>query len=133
MAATDTPLEFVGSSRDDLSDFPNDVKRCIGLALRTAQKGGKHPDAKPLKGFKGAGVLEIISDFDGNTFRAVYTVRLRGIIYVLHAFQKKSRKGIKTPLNEIEKINSRLKDAEALHQIAMEDKNEKAGKHKKQR
>jgi phage-related protein len=133
MAATDTPLEFVGSSRDDLSDFPNDVKRCIGLALRRAQKGGKHPDAKPLKGFKGAGVLEIISDFDGNTFRAVYTVRLRGIIYVLHAFQKKSRKGIKTPLNEIEKINSRLKDAEALHQIAMEDKNEKAGKHKKQR
>jgi phage-related protein len=69
MVLTDTPLEFVGSSRDDLSNFPDDVKRCIGLALRTAQKGGKHPDAKPLKGFKGAGVLEIISDFDGNTFR----------------------------------------------------------------
>jgi phage-related protein len=133
MGLTDTPLEFVGSSRDDLSDFPNDVKRCIGLALRAAQKGGKHPDAKPLKGFKGAGVLEIISDFDGDTFRAVYTVRLRGVIYVLHAFQKKSRQGIKTPLNEIEKIKSRLKDAEALHQFAMEDKNEKAGKHKKQR
>ena len=133
MALTDTPLEFVGSSRDDLSDFPDDVKRCIGLALRTAQKGGKHPDAKPLKGFKGAGVLEIISDFDGNTFRAVYTIRLRDVIYVLHAFQKKSRKGIKTPLNEMEKIKSRLKDAEALYQIAMEDKNEKAGKHEKQR
>ena len=133
MALTDTPLEFVGSSREDLSDFPDDVKRCIGLALRTAQKGGKHPDAKPLKGFKGAGVLEIISDFDGNTFRAVYTVRLRGIIYVLHAFQKKSRKGIKMPLNEMEKIKSRLKDAEVLHQIAMEGKNEKTSKHKKQR
>jgi phage-related protein len=133
MALTDTPLEFVGTSKGDLSDFPDDVKRSIGLALRTAQKGGKHPDAKPLKGFKGAGVLEIISDFDGNTFRAVYTVRLRGIIYVLHAFQKKSRKGIKTPLNEIEKIKSRLQDAEALHQIAMEDKNEKTGRHKKQR
>jgi len=133
MALTDTPLEFVGSSKDDLSDFPNDVKRCIGLALRTAQKGGKHPDAKPLKGFKGAGVLEIISDFHGDTFRAVYTVRLRGVIYVLHAFQKKSRQGIKTPLNEIEKIKSRLKDAETLHQLAMEGKNEKAGKHKKQR
>jgi phage-related protein len=131
MALTDTPLEFVGSSRDDLSDFPDDVKRSIGLALRTAQKGGKHPDAKPLKGFKGAGVLEIISDFDGNTFRAVYTVRLRGIIYVLHAFQKKSRKGIKTPLNEMEKIKSRLKDAEVLHQI--EGKNEKTSKHKRQR
>lgn len=133
MALRDTPLEFVGSSKDDLSGFPNDVKRCIGLALRTAQKGGKHRDAKPMKGFKGAGVLEIISDFDGNTFRAVYTVRLRGIIYVLHAFQKKSRKGIKTPLNEIEKINSRLKDAEALYQIATEGKDEKTSQHKKQR
>jgi phage-related protein len=122
MALTDTPLEFVGSSRDDLSDFPDEVKRSIGLALRTAQKGGKHPDAKPLRGFGGAGVLEIISDFDGNTFRAVYTVRLKGIIYVLHAFQKKSRKGIKPPQNEIEKIRSRLKDAEMLHQIAMEGK-----------
>jgi len=133
MALTDTPLEFVGSSKGDLSDFPDDVKRCIGLALRTAQKGGKHPDAKPLKGFKGAGVLEIIADFDGNTFRAVYTVRFRGVIYVLHAFQKKSRNGIKTPLNEMEKIKSRLRDAEALHEIAMEGKNEKAGKHQKQR
>lgn len=133
MALRDTPLEFVGSSKDDLSGFPNDVKRCIGLALRTAQKGGKHRDAKPMKGFKGAGVLEIISDFDGNTFRAVYTVRLRGIIYVLHAFQKKSRKGIKTPLNEIEKINSRLKDAEALYQMATEGKDEKTSQHKKQR
>jgi phage-related protein len=122
MALTDTPLEFIGSSKNDLSHFPDDVKRCIGLALRTAQKGGKHPDAKPLKGFKGAGVLEIISDFDGNTFRAVYTVRLRGVIYVLHAFQKKSRQRIKTPLNEIEKIKSRLRDAEALHQIATESK-----------
>ena|SRR5258708_1465862 len=130
---TDTPLEFVGSSRDDLSDFPNDVKRCIGLALRTAQKGGKHPDAKPLKGFKGAGVLEIISDFDGNTFRAVYTVKLRGVIYVLHAFQKKSRKGIKTPSNEIEKIYSRLRDAQALYRITMEGKDEKTSQHKKQR
>jgi phage-related protein len=133
MALTHTPLEFVGSSKDDLSDFPNDVKRSIGLALRTDQKGGKHPDAKPLKGFKGAGVLEIISDFDGNTFRAVYTVRLLGVIYVLHAFQKKSRKGIKTPLNEIEKIKSRLKAAETLYQTVMEDKNEKANQHKKQR
>jgi len=133
MALTDTPLEFVGSSRNDLSSFPDDVKRSIGLALRAAQKGGRHRDAKPLKGFKGAGVLEVISDFDGNTFRAVYTVRLRGIIYVLHAFQKKSRRGIKTPLHEMEKVRSRLKDAEALHQIAMEAKDEKTSQHKKQR
>src|SRR6266705_5830655 len=114
MSDADTPLEFVGSAEDDLFVFPPTVKRVIVFAIRIAQKGGKHPDAKPLKGFKGAGVLEIISDFDGNTFRAVYTVKLRGVIYVLHAFQKKSRKGIKTPLNEIEKIYSRLRDAEAL-------------------
>ena len=86
-----------------------------------------------MKGFKGAGVLEIISDFDGNTFRAVYTVKLRGVIYVLRAFQKKSRKGIKTPLNEIEKIYSRLRDAEALHRTTMEGKDEKTSQHKKQR
>ena len=63
---------------------------------------GKHPDAKPLKGFKGAGVLEIVSDFDGNTFRAVYTVKIKGVIYVLHAFQKKSKKGIATPKAELD-------------------------------
>ena len=85
-----------------------------GFALRTAQKGGKHSDAKPLKGFKGAGVLEIVSDFDGDTFRAVYTVRIKGVIYVLHAFQKKSRKGISTPKTEIDKIKRRLKEAESL-------------------
>ena len=79
-------------------------------------------------------MLEIVSDFDGNTFRAVYTVRLRGVIYVLHAFQKKSRRGIKTPQNEIEKISSRLKDAEALHRRAMEGQNdEETSQYKKQR
>src|SRR5438128_2203278 len=77
MSKTDAPLEFMGASREDLSEFPDEVKYCIGFALRTAQKGGKHSDAKPLKSFKGAGVLEIVSDFDGNTFRAVYTVRIR--------------------------------------------------------
>jgi phage-related protein len=112
MSKTDTPLEFIGTSRDDLSEFPVQVKYRIGFALRSAQKGGKHPDAKPLKGFKGAGVLEIASDFDGDTFRAVYTVKIKGIIYVLHAFQKKSRKGIKTPQAELDKIKRRLKEAE---------------------
>lgn len=114
MSKTDTPLEFIGTSREDLSEFPDEVKYCFGFALRTAQKGGKHPDAKPLKGFKGAGVLEIVSDFDGNTFRAVYTVRIKGVIYALHAFQKKSRKGISTPKTEIDKIKRRLKEAESL-------------------
>jgi phage-related protein len=98
--------------REDLSEFPTKVKYFIGFALRTAQKGGKHPDAKPLKGFMGAGVLEIVSDFDGNTFRAVYTVKIKGVIFVLHAFQKKSRKGITTPKAELDKIKRRLKEAE---------------------
>jgi phage-related protein len=130
MAKTDTPLEFIGSSQDDLSAFPVEVKQCIGFALRAAQKGGKHPDAKPLKGFKGAGVLEIISDFDGDTFRAVYTVRMKGVLYVLHAFQKKSKSGIKTPLPEIEKIESRLRDAKAAY---AEREDEKRQSDKKQR
>jgi phage-related protein len=115
MAAADTPLEFIGSSKDDLSAFPLKVKQDIGFALRVAQKGDKHPAARPLKGFGGAGVLEIIADFDGSTFRAVYTVRLKGMIYVLHAFQKKSRKGIATPKSEMDKVRARLKQAQLLH------------------
>jgi phage-related protein len=130
MSDADTPLEFVGSAEDDLFVFPPTVKRVIGFAIRIAQKGGKHPDAKPLKGFKGAGVLEVISDFDGNTFRAVYTVKLKGVVYVLHAFQKKSKKGIKTPKAEIDKVKARLKDAQALHEER--SSNEKESKiHKK--
>jgi phage-related protein len=82
------------------------------LRFAPLRKGGKHPDAKPLKGFKGAGVLEIVSDFDGNTFRAVYTVKIKGVLYVLHAFQKKSKKGIATPKAELDKIKRRLKEAE---------------------
>ncbi|MGA7806208.1 type II toxin-antitoxin system RelE/ParE family toxin [Bradyrhizobium sp.] len=113
MSKFDTPLAFVGSSLEDLSGFPDKVKSRIGFALRTAQRGGNHPDAKPLKGFKGAGILEIVSDFDGNTFRAVYTVRIRGVIYVLHAFQKKSKSGIATPKTEIDKIKRRLQEAES--------------------
>jgi phage-related protein len=113
MSETDTALEFIGTSRDDLSEFPTEVKYSIGFALRTAQRGGKHPDAKPLKGFKGAGVLEIVSDFDGNTFRAVYTVKIKGVIYVLHAFQKKSSKGIATPKAELDKIQAQIERSRA--------------------
>ena len=133
MSPTDTPLEFVGSSKDDLSEFPVPVKSCIGFALRAAQQGQKHPDAKPLKGFHGAGVVEIISDFDGDTFRAVYTIKLKGIIYVLHAFQKKSKTGIRTPQAEIDLIKSRLKDAQTLYKIAMEGSREKNSQHEEQR
>jgi phage-related protein len=80
-----------------------------------AQQGGKHPDAKPLKGFAGAGVLEIIEDHDGDTYRAVYTVRLAGRVYVLHGFQKKSKSGIATPKAEVNLIKTRLKRAEEEH------------------
>ena len=124
MSDADTPLEFIGSAEDDLFVFPPTVKRVIGFAIRIAQKGGKHPDAKPLKGFKGAGVLEVISDFDGNTFRAVYTVRFKGVVYVLHAFQKKSKKGIKTPKAEMDKVKVRLRVAQALHEERISDEKE---------
>jgi phage-related protein len=109
------PIVWVGSSRSDLASFPDDVKDAIGYALYIAQCGGKHSDAKPLHGFGGASILEIVEDYAGDTYRAVYTVRLAGRIYILHAFQKKSRTGIKTPKAEIELIRSRLKRAEEEH------------------
>jgi phage-related protein len=84
----------------------------MGQALYTAQQGSTDPSAKPLKGFGGAGVLEIVAAHDGNTWRAVYTVRFKDCVYVLHAFQKKSKKGIATPKQEIELIRQRLADAE---------------------
>lgn len=104
---------WIGSSRDDLRGFPEEVRREVGYALWFAQKGDKHPSSKPLKGFKGAGVLEIVEDFRRDTYRAVYTVRLANVVYVLHVFQKKSKSGIKTPKHELELIASRLKRAEA--------------------
>lgn len=110
--ATPKPVFWVASSRKDVKRFPRAVRQTIGQALFDAQTGGKHPDAKPLKGFKGAGVLEVVEDDDGSTFRAVYTVRFAGVVYVLHAFQKKSKSGIKTPAEEIEKVKARLKEAE---------------------
>lgn len=113
------PLVFIGSSRRDLCEFPEDVRRIIGHVLRVAQSGGKHPDAKPLTGdreFAGAGVLEVVEDWQVDTYRAVYTVRFRERIYLLHAFQKKSKQGVRTPRHEIEMIKSRLRDARALHE-----------------
>lgn len=106
------PVEWIGSSRDDLRKFPQDVRRVVGQAIDDAQLGGESPAAKALKGFGGRGVLEVVDDFDGDTYRAVYTVKFFGIVYVLHAFQKKSKKGIATPQREIELIKARLKRAE---------------------
>lgn len=102
------PVRWIGSSKRDLSGFPDSVRRHMGLALWEAQTGGKAAGVKPLRGFGGAGVLEIASDFDGDTFRAVYTVRFVEAVYVLHVFQKKSKRGIATPKAEMELISRRL-------------------------
>src|SRR5208282_1117708 len=106
------PLVWVRSSKADLKKFPRTAQSHIGFALKVAQSGGKHPDAKPMKGFGGASVVEIVEDYDGDTFRTVYTVRFSNVIYVLHAFQKKSKKGIETPKSDIDLVKQRLKLAE---------------------
>ena len=106
------PLLWVGSSRHDLREFPEAVKDTMGYALHLAQTGTKHPQAKPVKGFGGAGVLEIVEDHAGDTYRAVYTVRFAGAVYVLHAFQKKSKRGIKTPKKDLDLVRDRLRRAE---------------------
>ncbi|MGH7812910.1 MAG: type II toxin-antitoxin system RelE/ParE family toxin [Candidatus Binataceae bacterium] len=102
------PVRWVGSSRDDLRAFAKDVQRRVGGALWDAQIGCKAPFAKPLKEFGGASVLEIVDDFDGSTYRAVYTVRFARAVYVLHAFQKKSKRGIATPAAELNLVKERL-------------------------
>jgi phage-related protein len=116
------PVAWLGSSKADLSVFPDEVKDSIGFALYVAQQGGKHRTAKPLRGFGGAGILDIVDDFDGDTYRAVYTVRFAGRVYVLHVFQKKSKSGIKTPKAELNLIQSRLRRAEEEHRAWMERK-----------
>ena len=102
------PVRWIGESKTDLSAFPNDVKLRVGGALWDAQIGLKSSAAKPLNGFGGAGVLEVVADSDGYAFRAVYTVRFAEAGYVLHAFQKKSRRGIATPKAELDLITARL-------------------------
>jgi phage-related protein len=106
------PLFWVGSSQEDVRGFPNPVKRVVGFALDNAQRGGRHVDAKPLRGFDGAGVLEVVADDSGGTYRAVYTVRFGEAVYVLHAFQKKSTQGIKTAKHDLDLIRDRLRRAE---------------------
>jgi phage-related protein len=119
-AKTLKPVSWVGTSFADLLCFPKDVRRTVGFALYEAQKGEKHKFAKPLLGFGGAGVLEVVANHDGNTFRAVYTVRFAGRLYVLHVFQKKSKSGIKTTERDIRLIRSRLLIAEAIHKSWLE-------------
>ncbi|MGH2562773.1 MAG: type II toxin-antitoxin system RelE/ParE family toxin [Thermomicrobiales bacterium] len=108
-------LVWVGSSLDDLKEFPEVVQRGMGYALWLAQTGGKHPDAKPLKGFGGAGVLEVVDDDEGDTYRTIYTLTLSDAVYVLHAFQKKSKQGIATSQRDKKLIEQRLKWAREMH------------------
>ncbi|NJM46683.1 MAG: type II toxin-antitoxin system RelE/ParE family toxin [Alkalinema sp. RU_4_3] len=99
----------------------------VGFALYRAQLGKKHPDAKPLKGFKGASVVEVVEDFDGDTYRTVYTVQFEEILYVLHAFQKKSKRGIVTPKQDIDLIESRLKRAQDHYEVYLREKKNDKG------
>ena len=109
------PVAWIGSSYKDYRSFPDPVQDGMGYALFLAQTGKMHCDAKPLKGFGGAGVLEVVDDDQGDTYRAVYTVKFAEAVYVLHAFQKKSKQGRKTPPQDMEMIRRRLKAAEEHH------------------
>jgi|SRR6516165_6944689 phage-related protein len=108
------PVVWVGSSRRDLRALPDPVLDHVGYALYIAQRGGKHRDAKTLKGYGGAGVVEVVKDYGGDTFRAVYTVRFAEAVYVLHVFQKKSKSGRATPKLDVKVIEQRLREAERI-------------------
>ncbi len=119
------PLVWVGASRRELLDFPEEVVHAVGVVLLRVQYGDSPSAVKPLRGFGGAGVLEVIEDDDGSTYRTVYTVKFKGRVYVLHAFQKKSKHGIATPKPVLDLIKQRLKWAQALH-AEWEQQNAKA-------
>jgi phage-related protein len=109
-ASGERPLFWLGSSKENLLAFPEPVQDDIGTALSVAQHGGKHPSAKPWRG-EGPGVFEVVEDHLGDSHRAVYTVRLAGLVYVLHALQKKSPTGIRTPKRDVDLIARRLNEA----------------------
>jgi phage-related protein len=115
-------LVWIGSSRSDLRSFPAEVKDLMGYAFYQAQVGGKAPSAKPLRGFGGASVLEVVEDYKTDTYRAVYSVKFSDLVYVLHAFQKKSKKGVATPKPDVELIKKRLKVAEEDHKKRQAEK-----------
>jgi phage-related protein len=115
MQSSPRPLVWIGSTRRDVRAFPRAVRRDVGHALYAAQEGELDPSAKPLSGFGGASVLEIVAQHRGDTWRAVYTVRYPGAVYVLHVFQKKSKHGIATAKKDIDLIRQRLNEAERQH------------------
>jgi phage-related protein len=117
------PVYWIASSLDDVRSFPRAVQRAVGYSLFRAQEGKKAPDAKPLKGIvKGAGVLEVVEDHDSDTYRVVYTIRFAEVVYVLHAFQKKSKRGKATPRHEIALIRSRYEAARAHYEEEVKNK-----------
>lgn len=115
------PLLWVASSKRDYRGFPARVQDTLGFELFLAQTGQHPPSAKPLKGF--GGVLELVEDFDGDTYRAVYAVRFAEAMYVLHAFKKKSKHSIKTPQKDIDLVKQRLKAAEQDYALRFKEKN----------
>lgn len=116
-------LIWIGSSLEDLKEFPNDVQDEMSHGLYLAQMGERHNHAKTLSGFGSAKIIEIRENDRTGTFRVVYTVEMFGFIFVLHAFQKKSKSGIATPKQEIDLIKRRLKDAESLYNDLKEGEN----------
>ena len=114
MTVQEKPLIWIGSSKKDLMALPIKVRKFFGHALDFAQRGERHDSAKVLKGFGGAGILEVVEDDAGGTYRAVYTVKFKEAVFVLHCFQKKSKSGIATPKEDLEIIRARLKVAETI-------------------
>lgn len=111
LARGERPLDWVGSSKKDFLAFPSKVRDEMGMALGLAQFGGRHPSAKPWKG-EGPGVFELVEAYDGGAYRAIYTVRFRDVVYVLHAFQKKSPSGIRTAKSDVDLVSARLRTAQ---------------------
>ena len=122
MAGEEKPLEWIGSSYKDLMALPSDVRRFFGYALSLAQAGDRHVAATVLKGFGGAGVLEVVESDAGGTYRSVYTVKFEEAVFVLHCFQKKSKRGIATPKEDMDIIRARLKVADALAKELRDEK-----------
>lgn len=130
MTEQERPLEWMGSSFKDLLALPREVIQVFGFALSLAQAGERHESAKVLKGFGGAGVLEVVESDIGGTYRAVYTVKFAEAVFVLHCFQKKSKSGIATPKPDMDLIHARLKQAEDIAKELRHDKDSKNGKTK---
>jgi phage-related protein len=117
MQSSPRPLVWIGSTRGDVRAFPRAVRRAVGQALYAAQEGEVDPSAKPLRGFGGASVLEIVARHRGDTSRAIYTVRYPEVVYVLHVFQKKARRGVATAKKDIDLVRQRLNEAECQHRL----------------